>query len=30
MSQALQIYHTVYVIPFAWWAHQYVNNVHIH
>lgn len=30
MSQALQIYHTVYVIPFAWWAHQYANNVHIH
>lgn len=30
MTQALQIYHTVYVIPFAWWAHQYANNVHIH
>lgn len=30
MSQALQIYHTVYAIPFAWWAHQYANNVHIH
>lgn len=30
MTQALQIYHTVYAISFAWWAHQYANNVHIH